>query len=355
MNKFETLLAAYLSALAGCTGVLEPKDPCEDAPEDDGSVDEGVVRSVGYVAVEPGGACPAVEDVADLGHEVCCPARIFAGTVCAEAGRRDAQVSGYNGYYDNYSTATDTGTGTSEVVDLCLYEGLFEVSGTCCGRPLLQGGAPVVAALARTEQWSGRAAPQTEGLSEGERAERGERWLRAAMLEHASVASFARFTLDLLRFGAPPDLLAGAQQAALDEVEHARLCFAIASAYLGTPVGPAEMALGGSVGLSETLSAFVEALVREGCVGETLSVFEAAERLPLEGDPAVRAALERIIEDESRHASLAWSALRWALQQQPDLAGEVARVFAEEHARAGEVAERGWRSVIAPALSGLAA
>ena len=55
-------------------------------------------------------------------------------------------------------------------------------------------------------------------------------WTTAARAEHASVASFARFTLQLLHLGAPADLVADAQQAALDEVRHARLCFGVASA-----------------------------------------------------------------------------------------------------------------------------
>lgn len=57
-------------------------------------------------------------------------------------------------------------------------------------------------------------------------------WTTAARAEHASVASFARFTLQLLHLGAPADLVADAQQAALDEVRHARLCFGVAVAWL---------------------------------------------------------------------------------------------------------------------------
>ncbi|MBT9554900.1 MAG: hypothetical protein IV100_02675, partial [Myxococcales bacterium] len=40
-----------------------------------------------------------------------------------------------------------------------------------------------------------------------------QRWLSVAALEHASVGSFARFTLQLLAVGAPPDLLLATQQA----------------------------------------------------------------------------------------------------------------------------------------------
>jgi hypothetical protein len=53
---------------------------------------------------------------------------------------------------------------------------------------------------------------------------------------------------------------------------------------------------------------------REGCVGETLSVGLAAAQLRDATDPAVRAALARIVGDEARHAELAWDVLAWALE-----------------------------------------
>merc|ERR1712198_179483 len=47
--------------------------------------------------------------------------------------------------------------------------------------------------------------------------------------EHASVASFARHTLQLMSMGAPATLLVGSQQAALDEIRHAKMCYGIAT------------------------------------------------------------------------------------------------------------------------------
>ncbi|XXX78635.1 hypothetical protein WMF30_07650 [Sorangium sp. So ce134] len=46
--------------------------------------------------------------------------------------------------------------------------------------------------------------------------------LEHASLERASIASFARLSLELLALGVPPALLAGAQQAAMVEIAHAR-------------------------------------------------------------------------------------------------------------------------------------
>ncbi|MFZ5897429.1 MAG: hypothetical protein ACOY0T_40625 [Myxococcota bacterium] len=65
-----------------------------------------------------------------------------------------------------------------------------------------------------------------------------DEWARAACFEHASIASFNRFSLELLALGAPGDLVERANRAALDEVRHARLCFALASVYAGDDFGP---------------------------------------------------------------------------------------------------------------------
>jgi hypothetical protein len=342
MPKFEFLLAAYLLTLSAGCGEMDQGETCSATPTEDEASIGDLVRSVGFVSVEPGAECPAVEVVTELYSEQCCPDRVFTGPVCEALGRVDGQVS-------TYSTYQPADTETSEVVDICLYEGLFKLTGGCCGRPLLHEGAPMVAHLARAASWGAGEVPDTGGLPVRERMELGEHWLRAALLEHASVASFARFTLELLRWGAPPTLVAQAQRAALDEVEHARRCFALAGAYLGQPLGPAEMALGDAVALSPTFADFVEAVVREGCVGETLSVLEAAGRLQHETDPVVCAVLQQIVADESRHAALAWDTVQWALQRDPSLVSRLERVFAQERAGSAERFPEGWERVIAPA------
>ena len=170
------------------------------------------------------------------------------------------------------------------------------------------------------------------GLAVASRSRVGAYWRASAQLEHASVASFARFTLELLRFGAPPDLVADAQRAGLDEVDHAQRCFALASTYAGEPVGPDALPLEGAAALAPDFAGFVEAVVREGCIGETLAALDAAARLANTSDPAVRQVLEAIVADEARHAGLAWRTLRWALTREPALTKRMAAVF--EAARA---------------------
>ena len=155
-------------------------------------------------------------------------------------------------------------------------------------------------------------------------------WQDIAALEHASVASFARFTLELLTLAAPPDLVADAQRAALDEVEHARLAYALASRFAGRPLGPGPLRTADLL-LNRPLAAFVTALVHEGCIGETLGAAEA-ELLAEHADPTLAPQLRQIAADETRHAALAWRTLQWLLTHHGDPVRHAARAALETSA-----------------------
>jgi len=155
-------------------------------------------------------------------------------------------------------------------------------------------------------------------------------WLNDAVAEHASIASFARFTLELLSLGAPPKLVIASQDAGRDEVQHAQKCFAIASRLGGRKLGPGPLDLGGLDG-PRGLTAITAATVKEGCIVETLSAALASARAAGAGDGQIRAALAKIAEDETRHAELAWRFLEWALERGGESLREaVARTFEEE-------------------------
>src|SRR5262245_48534250 len=129
-------------------------------------------------------------------------------------------------------------------------------------------------------------------------------WSQDAQMEHASIASFARFTLELLAVGAPPTLPLASQDAGRDEIQHAQTCFAIASRLAGRKLGPGPLDVSG-VGAARDLASIVAATVKEGCVIETLSALLAKERSEGARDPLLRAALGKIADDEGRHAELA--------------------------------------------------
>jgi hypothetical protein len=192
-------------------------------------------------------------------------------------------------------------------------------TGACCGRPLIVDGAPRVAPVVRRSDWT---TPDFDravlgALDGAVRKKIAEEWLADAQMEHASVASFARFTMDLLAFGAPPDLVEDAQHAGLDEVAHTRLCFAVASLYAGAVYGPGPLDLAG-VGPSSTLTEAALAAFHEGCIGETTAALLAGERACAAESAELRAVYERIAEDESRHAELAFRFVAWAIAEGGD-------------------------------------
>jgi hypothetical protein len=212
-----------------------------------------------------------------------------------------------NEVYDNYSITFNAHWTSHERhtkhAEACCYSWFEPCPG---GRPLRDvEGDPILAPITRARgDWV------TDGDRHAVDLERARHWARAAQFEHASVASFAQFSLQLLALGAPADLVARSHRAALDEIEHARLSFALAAAYGHEDVGPGS--------LPHVAPAFdvtpVEVLrstLRDGCVAETRAALQARRDLADARTPAEREALVRIADDEERHAELAFATLAW--------------------------------------------
>jgi len=151
-------------------------------------------------------------------------------------------------------------------------------------------------------------------------------WTEIGLMEHASVAAFARFTLQLLSLGAPFDLVDASQRAALDEVRHAELAFALASRYAGHSIGPGPLPLTGALDAS-SVEAILRTTVREGCVGETRAALEASCAADTCEDPTVRSVLRTIAADEARHAELAWRVVRFIVTAHPEMATVLVEEF----------------------------
>ncbi len=191
--------------------------------------------------------------------------------------------------------------------------------GGTCGRPFLVQGVPRVALCSSSASWTqGQARPELSQLSGTERAALAAHWSAMGQMEHASIAAFARFALQLLSLGAPPQLLEDCTRALADETAHARLCFEFASAYAGQAIGPGPLDVAGSLELT-TLGDIVDLVIIEGCFGECRAALEALEAAALATDPVVAAAYARIAEDEQRHAELAFRFVHWALERDPQL------------------------------------
>lgn len=230
----------------------------------------------------------------------------------------------------------------------------YPVGGDCpVGRPFfVHGEARVSSAIARTD-WlqtpsleretpshgpgsSATLSPDTSSLDAASRAALADFWTREALAEHASVASFSRFLLQLLGTSAPANLVREAQQAISDEIDHATIGFALASAYSGAVVGPSALDATGSLDDCADRIGIAVSLAAEGCIAETVSAVQVAVARDSASDPAVVRALTIIAEQEQQHAALAWRALRWMLDRgDPAVHAAVARVFANPEAHVG--------------------
>lgn len=199
--------------------------------------------------------------------------------------------------------------------DTCCYH-WFEY---CSGRPHLSDDGPVLApVLPAVEAGQGWSAPtHGEGVEPRLPASLRERiaaeWLEDARAEHASVAAFARATLELMALGAPPALLAEAQRAGLDEIDHAQRCFSLAGRYGGVPMQPGPLPALAPRG-ADLVRLAVDTFA-EGCVGETIAALVAQRAARSCTDDVVERSLVRIADDEARHAALAWSTIAWALRE----------------------------------------
>jgi hypothetical protein len=251
----------------------------------------------------------------------------------------------------------------------------------CVRRPFLVEGELRACGLRRRSDWLLPLSGTAAGVDPPTAAALARAWLEDARQEHASVAAFARFTMHLLALGAPPDLVTRSQRASMDEVQHARACFALARRYSGESTGPGALSLDGAMG-SMSLEALAVLTVHEGCVGETLGALLVDEQADRARDAQVRRLLTRIARDELRHSELAWRCVRWAIDQGgATVARPVAGAFAEaevssrsrsfadppgvdavtwrDHGRlsasdATRVLAEGWRGIVEPCARALA-
>ena len=154
----------------------------------------------------------------------------------------------------------------------------------------------------------------------------GAQWVDNGLAEHASVASFSRFSLQLMSVAAPAALVEAAHLAAIDEINHAKLCFGLAAKFTGKQLGPGPFPIpDGVVEVATNLREMATSVAVEGCIGETMSVVRAAAQISMTDDPSVRKVLTTIATDEARHAGLAWKTVRWAYTTGSDEVKEAIR------------------------------
>ena len=289
-RSFRRVLAQRLieiAAFAGCNSspcgkpIDDPHQICVDPV---GTIDAGT--SGVDAGVDPSAACPTGNDL-------------------------DGAIIGAQ---TNNSHFFDIEAGpTRENGGQCCYT--IQDTRECTGRPFVVDDHAITAPVrAGNDGWADALAPRLDRLSAMERADLAAAWMKDGLGEHASVASFGRFALELMAVGAPPALIAATHRAILDEIRHAQLCFGLASAYAGAAIAPGTFPFSGYVEISTDLATIAARAVREGCIGETLAALALDDRIATTDDPVVRDVLASLAEDEARHAELAWRAVAWAVR-----------------------------------------
>lgn len=201
---------------------------------------------------------------------------------------------------------------------------IFSLGGMGWGRPLRVKGKQVFPQLVRGSDWTLGARPSTAGLDPATLAALEALWLHDAQKEHASVPAFARIGWMLAAVGAPAELLAWSQRAAMEEVEHAQKCFALAAGYGGRShsVEPMpDLLLAGMDFRGDPLSVLAVESLQDGCLLEDFNADVAAASALACEEPVTRAVLEQIAREERSHAEFSWAVLAWVLQRSPDVAG----------------------------------
>lgn len=189
------------------------------------------------------------------------------------------------------------------------------------GRPLRVRGRQTHPGLRAGADWTRGERPDPAGLDEATRRALEALWLHDAQKEHASVPAFARVSWLLAAAGAPAELLEWSHRAALEEIEHTRLCFALAAGYAGRShsVQPMPELLLGALGVEgDALVALAEESLADGCQLEDFNADVAAECAAVCEEPATRAVLLRIAREERSHADFSWAVIGWLLESAGD-------------------------------------
>lgn len=277
-----------------CTPPLYPRTECIDMPE----------RGTSVPAAPPFERCPV-------------------GITLREMDRRKGAFSG------RFDAASSTPPGDAGAARCCYAVcGPIQIA-PVIGRPPRNGDSIALAPAIASDAWTMRDdsfAARPIPLSD-------------ALLEHASVAAFARLSLSLLAFGAPPELVARSHEAALDEIRHAQISFTRAG---GGAIGPGPCPAFADLRAHASLEELAAETYVDGCIGETIAALE----LRMHGSDPIVLAMAR---DEERHAELAWRIVEWAISAGGATVRErIARVADERRTNGGALARWAHANVIEP-------
>ncbi|HXK18586.1 MAG TPA: hypothetical protein VNG33_12325, partial [Polyangiaceae bacterium] len=186
----------------------------------------GFCRAMPEYTCESG--CVSDDDCGSQAVCVCGDAESPTGGVCVSSDCRTDQDCGtghlcasYRGICGGDGFACQTAADLCESVSdcqegsPCVWNALVGIddlvtyhrscNSSICGRPFLVEAAARVAPAVDSSAWTSRdvATPRVYHLTATERAALAEHWTKMGQMEHASIAAFARFSLQLLALGAP--------------------------------------------------------------------------------------------------------------------------------------------------------
>jgi hypothetical protein len=184
------------------------------------------------------------------------------------------------------------------------------------GRAIRKRGRAQLAQLGAGGDWSrlelAPVAPQEL------RAQLATRWRENGRAEHASVAAFARLSLQLLQLGAPARLVEDANRDSLDEIRHAEICFSMGRALDGRDLGPSRFpAVRASRPVFRKLALVrlaVESLL-DGALSEGVAARVLSRLAKTCEDAVTREIVAGLARDEGRHAAHAREVIEWCVAE----------------------------------------
>jgi hypothetical protein len=190
--------------------------------------------------------------------------------------------------------------------------------GGAWGRPLRVRGRILHPALRLGSDWSRGAVPDANGLDEAARRALEVLWLHDAQKEHASVPAFSRLSWLLAAGGAPAELIESVHRAALEEIDHARRCFALAAGYGGrvhTAEPMPDLLLAGLELRGDLWVHLAVESVNDGCLLEDYNADIAVACRAACEDAAAGGVLAQIAREERSHAELSWRIVELAIER----------------------------------------
>ena len=162
-----------------------------------------------------------------------------------------------------------------------------------------------------------------EKLSDEELKKYYDCWLKQGLAEHASIASFSRFSLDLISLGAPSFLIELVHKGTLDEIRHSKIAFDVANIFLSAIgdednnkcINPSKIQ-SHNIQIDGNCQRILNDLINGGCFNELISALQSVtDAINLKSNKL----LHSIALDETKHCSLAWIAMIWIIQNKENV------------------------------------